>query len=422
MPSREDLYAKLAKGRLTGPEFVELMERHGIKPRELGITPNYKAKLKKAERHPSYALQQRLAKLLGLGPAEKESEAARSQLGGAAGPRGPQTLDTGLDTPRAAHLTSQMTETPPVIYQHLTVSKHATPSVSLLLDLARRLESLLEGFKEYVYSRYSRETARHNYSYVKRHGARALTDPIYVSKLTYKQARHLILGLAALRDYLSLMGLYEHAKSLNSYIKQLRKLAPKQTQVKLLEYEIDKPIIEKAVEEVQRILESSAAYTTKLAALTAFFTGLREPEIVYLLRNYPKLRRIEEDGAVIVELGLDRKSKKAWVTIIPRELADLIHKIHVLGLRVGLNLVKDARDRHGLHISIHRKAHAAILGAYMSENEIKLLQGKVGEIMVKHYTKHLRELAKRYLEAYKPYLETLRTRWSRLLLLSIPAA
>ncbi|BEP17069.1 hypothetical protein PYJP_04210 [Pyrofollis japonicus] len=318
-----------------------------------------------------------------------------------------------------ANLTSQMNKTPQVIYQHLTMAENATPSVSLLLDIAKRLPSLLEGFREYVHSRYRKETARHNYNYIRRHGQQALTNPTYISKLTYKQARHLLLGLAALRDYLALMGMREHAEVLDSYLKQLRKLAPKPTKVKLLEYELDKSIIEKALNEVERIVKSGAAYTTKLAALTAFFTGLREPEIVYLLQNYPRLRKILEDGAVIVELGFDRRSKKAWVTIIPNDLAEMIEEVHRHRLSIGMNLVKDARDRHGLHVSIHRKSHAAILGPFMSENEIKLLQGKVGEIMVKHYTKHLRELARRYLEAYKEYIEKLRTEWARAALLSM---
>ncbi len=45
---------------LSGPEFVALMERYGIKPSQLGITPTYKLKLKKGERKPSKELIARL--------------------------------------------------------------------------------------------------------------------------------------------------------------------------------------------------------------------------------------------------------------------------------------------------------------------------------------------------------------------------
>ncbi len=69
-----------------------------------------------------------------------------------------------------------------------------------------------------------------------------------------------------------------------------------------------------------------------------------------------------------------------------------------------MNTVQDARDRLGIKWGILRKAHVAILSTRLIELEIKLLQGKVSEIMVKHYTKHLREIADKYIEAYKPYL------------------
>ena len=48
---------------LSGPEFVQLMEKYGIKPSELGIKSNYKNMLKHGKRKPS---KQLIIKLMSL--------------------------------------------------------------------------------------------------------------------------------------------------------------------------------------------------------------------------------------------------------------------------------------------------------------------------------------------------------------------
>ena len=50
--------------KLTGPEFVRLMERYGIKPKDLGITSAYKCQLKHGLREPSKELVEKLLKLI----------------------------------------------------------------------------------------------------------------------------------------------------------------------------------------------------------------------------------------------------------------------------------------------------------------------------------------------------------------------
>ena len=55
----------MSESRISGPEFVELMERYGIKPMDLGIKPRYKNMLKRGERRPSKELVDRLMKLIG---------------------------------------------------------------------------------------------------------------------------------------------------------------------------------------------------------------------------------------------------------------------------------------------------------------------------------------------------------------------
>ena len=48
---------------MDGPKFVELMENCGVKPKDLGIDPTYKLKLKKGERRPSKELVEKLLDL-----------------------------------------------------------------------------------------------------------------------------------------------------------------------------------------------------------------------------------------------------------------------------------------------------------------------------------------------------------------------
>ncbi len=49
---------------LPGPKFVELMEKHGIQPSDLGITPRYKNMLKTGKRKPSKKLVEKLLSLI----------------------------------------------------------------------------------------------------------------------------------------------------------------------------------------------------------------------------------------------------------------------------------------------------------------------------------------------------------------------
>ena len=175
-------------------------------------------------------------------------------------------------------------------------------------------------------------------------------------------------------------------------------LAPKQERVKLLELEIDKSIIDKALEEIKQL---KGGILWKLLARISFFTGLRGTEIVFLWNNWRHLNKLYLDKVVVVEIGYIRKSKKAWITIMPLRLANLITKYS--NTKITYTAIDNLRDKAGVHVGLMRKVHLAILSETMREHEIKLLQGRVSEITVKHYTRHLREIARKYYEAYKNY-------------------
>ena len=54
----------MSEPELSGPKFVELMERYRVRPSELGITSAYKTQLKKGLRKPSTELIKRLLRLI----------------------------------------------------------------------------------------------------------------------------------------------------------------------------------------------------------------------------------------------------------------------------------------------------------------------------------------------------------------------
>jgi len=301
------------------------------------------------------------------------------------------------------NITSDIT---PVIYGYITSDIAEAPqSVSHALITVKTLlsdDTFKRGFRQYVFSRYTRDDARHRFNYVIKFKD-VLSDPMVITRLTYKQAHHLLNGLASVRDYIKLLGYNDIAIQLDVYIKSLRKLAPRNNNVVVLEYEIDKSIIDKALEQINKVIESKSIIWA-LEAIIDFFTGLRGPEVVYMINNWPRLRKIVHNDAVIIELGYVRKSKKAWVTIMPLKLALIIDELVKQGLRAGHTSIQNLRDKADVNISIFRKAHLAILSSKLMELEIKLLHGRVSEVTVKHYTKHLREIAEKYIEAYRPYL------------------
>ena len=180
--------------------------------------------------------------------------------------------------------------------------------------------------------------------------------------------------------------------------------------LKLLDYVEEEGIVDKAVEILDGVLEKLPPETLYAkATLTTFFTGLRWPEVRFLINNYVILRKLTHREAVIVELNYLRKTKNAYVTILPIRL----HRMLAENTRkLGVNSDKELREVHGVKFSILRKAHLAILSQTMNELEIDLLQGRISpklpeifsEITREHYVKHLRRIAEKYLQAYQPYI------------------
>lgn len=138
--------------------------------------------------------------------------------------------------------------------------------------------------------------------------------------------------------------------------------------------------------------------------LTAFYTGLRAPEIKHMFDSWWKLKKLKViDGVVLVELNYDRVKKKAYITLLPKQLAELIERNYI-----KISLTNEWRN-HVLHkfdiaLGLMRKAWIAITARYLDPAERDLLQGRVKSVQVRHYVKHIKSIAARYKEAFKSYL------------------
>ncbi len=312
-----------------------------------------------------------------------EEEAARSQLGAAARPLGVPSYEFVYDKSYA---------------EEFTVSDQIIDSDEYSLSILEKAlldHGLLNEFKEYLYSRlFNKHDANEVYNTLVKYGLIVLRNPLSISRLRPSTAKRLLRGYAAMRDFLKLMG---YKMLISDFLRELRRLIPKTNSIEILDYEIDKSIIDKAIEQLH-ILKDSKKWL--LVHMLAFFTGLRGDEVVYLIKNYKHLRKLYLDKVVVVELNFIRKSKRAYITVFPKELEK--HIIKYMD-EIGYRVVDNIRDKKGIGISLYRKVHDAILSETMKKHEIELLQGKVSNILVKHYTKHIRRIAEKYVEAYKSY-------------------
>ena len=315
----------------------------------------------------------------------QEPVVAGPRLGRAAGPRGPYIFSNYEMKLNSGYISDTLQTQLLFNNQQTNISKS---EIILIVD-----ENCLNAFRDYVFARFTRDDARQRFNYFRKYYY-IVFNPIRIKELTPGQARHFLRGLAAYRDFCRLYGI-----PFNVNISELRKLAPKSNVVKVLEYEESDDIINQALKELSKLPEEGI---WKVLGLTAFFTGLRTTEIVFMIRKWEQLRKVLLNDVVIIELGYNRKSKKAWITMMPRQLYELINTLD--RSKVGTYAFRDMLYKRGFRPSIMRKAHLAILSEKLMQHEIDLLQGRISSITVKHYTKHLREIAQKYIECFRKHL------------------
>ncbi len=232
-----------------------------------------------------------------------------------------------------------------------------------------------------------------------------IENPLLMKHLNYRRARGVLEAVPALRDYALLM--YGINFEINT--KLLRKYMPprkiEEITESILEFEIKETgeaisIIDKAVDEIKKIINRNTKY--RLPILVAFFTGLRSTEIKYMLDKWNVLRKIKLNCVYLIVLNYDRVKKKAYITLIPEKLYQLINEYYPVLLTE--NWKDHVRHKFNINIGLFRKAWVAITSGYLDEDEKKLLEGRLESVHVRHYVKHIKLISEKYYEAFKPYL------------------
>ena len=231
-----------------------------------------------------------------------------------------------------------------------------------------------------------------------------IENPLLMKHLKYRRARGILEAIPAIKDYALLV----YGVKLEFDTKLLRKyLPPKKIEEiteSIISFEIKevetKNIINKALEDLNKILTRNTKY--RIPALIAFFTGLRATEIKYMLDNWFKLKKIPLDGAYLIVLNYDRNKKKAYITLMPAKLVEIISKNYPIILTEYWR--DHVRHKFGVNIGLFRKSWIAIVSGYLDEDEKKLLEGRLESVHVRHYVKHITLIAQKYMEAFKQYM------------------
>jgi len=226
---------------------------------------------------------------------------------------------------------------------------------------------------------------------MKRYGLKILENQrnaVILANLGRRTAEYVIVALSIYQRFMRLNGInIELDKEL------LKKHVKKEETIRIFDYEEDESIIEQALEMIEKVKGKR-----RLFIITAFFTGLRGKELILLFRSWNSLRKKDFEEVEVIETGFIRRTKKSYLTMMPKQLAEQIEEWRC-GDRIVENLCKK-----GVKISLFRKVHVAVLSKTMMPHEIDLLQGRLNSILVKHYVKHLREIAEKYWRAYKEFL------------------
>lgn len=256
-------------------------------------------------------------------------------------------------------------------------------------------EEVVEDFANYCKNKYSLHYARKLRYYVK-HVPRVLENPEELLHLPPRTAGFIVETTSALNRWLKLQGY----PSLDRELEKLKRFCPRRPHTpRFVTYFFGDDIIEEAL---RRLESAKLGKTLRFVAATAILTGLRGPELRYMFTNWCQLAKRNLDGAVAVLLNYVRKTKNAWITLMPGW-----HAEDCTEMRLGVWFVNKLQEG-GVNISLARKAHVAMLSGKLTSAEIDVLQGRCSSMIVQHYIVHLPQIARRYLEAIKPYESRIR--------------
>ena len=402
---------------MSGPQFVELMERFGVTPSELKITPGYKNKLKNADRRPSRELVARLC----LKIIEKHSVTPPEcrEFSRVAGPGGFEPPTAGLGerySGDASHKTVMRQKPasptmPP--YDRRKVATATTPPTPRVESTADYVESILSSdfFWKWVKTTYSRG----HYYHIRKKAPlllKVLEKPGLLAEMPSRSYAETVLKVAGVvKKFCEAYGRpvpQIDTKSLRKFLPR-KQVAPAQSArwLSMLRGDDVDAYTNVAMSAVKDMKEYGPS-ARKLFVATAFFTGLRGTEIIYMVNNWRRLPKEQAGDVVVVELAYDRGPKKAYITIMPAKLAEMIDRFVEAGGRMGQLIVNNTYRYYKVQVKKYRKIWVTLtMRAGMDEAWRDALQGRIPSIQVKHYVENIQDAIEHYKRAFEAYMKLL---------------
>ena len=109
-----------------------------------------------------------------------------------------------------------------------------------------------------------------------------------------------------------------------------------------------------------------------------------------------------------MELAYDRGPKKAYITIMPAKLAEMIDRFVEAGGRMGQLIVNNTYRYYKVQVKKYRKIWVTLtMRAGMDEAWRDALQGRIPSIQVKHYVENIQDAIEHYKRAFEAYMKLL---------------
>jgi intergrase/recombinase len=127
-----------------------------------------------------------------------------------------------------------------------------------------------------------------------------------------------------------------------------------------------------------------------------------------MINNWRKLPKEHVDGLVVVELAYDRGPKKAYITLMPTKLAELIDRFVESGEKMGAWIISNTNHYYRIQVKMYRKVWIALtMRAGMDESWRDALQGRIPSIQVRHYVENIQDAVEYYKRAFEKYMQLL---------------
>ncbi len=206
--------------------------------------------------------------------------------------------------------------------------------------------------------------------------------------------RHILQALAALSKYLDLK---YNTSDCYAKFKDLRlKAGISWSEEKIPQFLVNEISKEKILEIIKSIKEERL----KATSIVHLLTGLRTSEVFYLIKNFDKLRKSNNEKGLIIELAYFRKTKKVFVTFLHKDAISLINKSYKNKRSYWKNLKK-----YGIKPYDFRRIFESIY-TNLRSHEIDLIQGRLSTELTIHYTRDISSIAEKILDAQEKILKS----------------